>query len=148
MPVVHPPLTSALLRRLSAVRLKSISARVLFGAFAVAALDHRNSSVTSKRTKFVSFSYTGAAVPELYRAASSFQKSAVNQQLLKGCHLNLEVNAKDLDSTFNEVAVAKRLHDATAAHKPTHYSFFGDGKELSVDEIMKGDDDSDDEFDD
>ena len=120
---------------------------MLFGAFAVAALDHRNASVTSKRTKLVSFSYTGAAVPELSRAQSSFQKSAVNQQLLTGCHLNVEVNAKDLDSTFNEVWVAKRLHDGTAAHKPTHYSFFdAAGKQLSVEEIMKGDDDEDDEF--
>ena len=127
--------------------MKALSARVLFGAFAVAALDHRNASVTSKRTKLVSFSYTGAAVPELHRAHSSFQKSAVNQQLLTGCHLNIEANAKDLDSTFNELAIARRLHDATAAHKPTHYSFFdAAGKELSVEDIMTGDDDSDDEF--
>jgi len=127
--------------------LKSISARVLFGAFAVAALDHRNASVTSKRTKLVSFSYTGAATPELLRAQSSFQKSAVTGQLLTGCHLNVEVSAKDLDSTFSEVVVARRLHDGTAAHKPTHYSFFdAAGKELSVDDIMKGDEDSDEEF--
>ena len=114
----------------------------------MAALDHRNASVTSKRTKFVSFSYSGAAVPELYRAQSSFQKSAVTQRLLTGCHLNVEVSAKDLDTTFSEVAVAKRLHDATAAHKPTHYSFFdAGGKELSVDDIMKGDnEDEDGEF--
>ena len=60
----------------------------------------------------------------------------------------MEVSVKDLDSSaFSEVVIAKRLHDATAAHKPTHYSFFDkEGKELSVEDIMKGDDDSDDEF--
>lgn len=95
----------------------------------------------------MSFSYTGAAVPELYRAQSSFQKQLVNQQLLTGCHLNCEVSSRDLEVSFSEVAVARRLHDATAAHKPTHYSFFdAQGTELSVDDIMKGDDDSDDEF--
>jgi len=128
-------------------KLKTISSRVLFGSFRVLALDHRNEAVTSKRTKLVSFSYVGAATPELYRAQSSFQKNAVNNSLFKGIHLALEINAKDLESSFTQLNIGKRLHDATAAHKPTHYFFFDkDGKELSVEEIYKGKDDSDDEF--
>lgn len=131
---------------LALFRLKSISARVLFGAFVVAALDHRASSITSRRSKIVTLAYTGAAVPEMQRAQSSFQKSVVNSQLFKGSHLNLEINARDLEGSFTEKAIAKRLHDATAAHKPTHYSFFDAGAaELSVDDFTK-DDDSDEEF--
>ena len=127
--------------------MKSISSRVLFGSFIVSALDHRNASVTSKRAKVVSFSYVGAATPEVSRAKSSFQKSAVQSQLFKGSHLTLEVNAKDLDSTFTEKVIARRLHDATAAHKPTHYHFQdAGGAELSVDDICKADEGSDDEF--
>ena len=121
---------------------------MLFGAFVVSALDHRSASTTSRRSKIVAFSYTGAATPELARAQSSFQKTAVNSALFTGAHLYLEVNAKDLDSTFNEKAIARRLHDATAAHKPTHYHFMDKGAaELSVEEFTKADDDSDDDFD-
>ena len=120
---------------------------MLFGVFAVQAVDHRNASVTSRRAKLVSFSYVGAATPELSRAQSAFQKSAVNAALFTGAHLNLELSAKDLDSSFTEKGVAKRLHDSTAAHKPTHYAFGHGGVEVSVEDIAKGDDDSDNEFD-
>jgi len=129
-------------------KLKTIGGRVLFGCFVVSALDHRNSSVISKRSKLVSFSYLGSGVPELARAQSGFQKNSVNNQLFKGIHLALDLNSKDLEGSFTELKIAKRLHDNTAAHKPTHYCFFDkDMKELSVEEINKGEDQSDDEMD-
>ena len=111
-------------------------------------MDHRNNSITSKRLKLISFSYTPVSINELIRAQSGFQKNEIFNILFKGSHLTLDLYQSDLDSTFNELIIAKRLHTGTAAHKPTHYQF-GDanGKELSVEEFDKKDD-SDEEFDD
>lgn len=59
-------------------RLKQNSARVLFGALSIDALDKRG-SVVSKRPKFVAFSYVGSGCTELQRANSSFMKNKVMQ---------------------------------------------------------------------
>lgn len=122
---------------------------MFFGAFAVQALDRRNDTVTSKRLKLISFSFTPNGVPELVKAQSTFQKNAVNNSLFRGTHVSLDLNVRDLDSTFTEKALAKRLHSATAAHKPTHYNFYDpNAKDLSVQEFEDAKDDSDEDFDD
>jgi hypothetical protein len=59
-------------------KLKADNSRVLFGALNVLALDKRGST-TSKRPKFVAFSYVGSSATEMQRANSSFQKNKVMQ---------------------------------------------------------------------
>jgi hypothetical protein len=122
--------------------------RILFGAFIVSALDHRGATVTSRRSKLVAFSFVGTAVPEYQRAQTSFLKSQIIQKLFRSPHLTMEMAGRDLDALFTEKAVALKLNDATAAHKPTHYAFGGGGKEISVDELKGQKEESDDEFED
>jgi hypothetical protein len=72
-------------------KLKALSDRVLFGAVSIAALDKR-ASVTSKRPKFVAFSYVGGGCTEMQRANSSFQKNRVMQQFnVRNSHTDLSL---------------------------------------------------------
>lgn len=117
--------------------------KILFGCFKVIALDHRGTT-TSKRVKLVSYSFIGTNVEELLRARTSFQKGKVLPALFPATHLSLEINQRDVGD-ITENSIAKQLHSATAAHKPTHYLFLGkNAKQLDIEQIIKKDE-SDDE---
>jgi hypothetical protein len=119
--------------------------RPIYGAFTVEAIDRRSSSVVSNRLKFICFTFIGSGVSELERANSSFQKTFLLNKLFPSTHLTLELNARLTD--FTEIEVARKLHHASAAHKPNAYGF-GAGKEIAVELLEKKEDGSDEEFDD
>jgi hypothetical protein len=126
-------------------RLKGWSTKAVFGAFRVIAIDHRNESVVSKRTKIIQFTYTGAMMAELQRGQAAFQKTKV-LPFFRAVHLTLDMPGRDLDALFKEELIAKRLHDSTAAHKPTHYHFLTAGaSEIPIEELLKKGRDEDDD---
>jgi len=126
-------------------QLKSNTARVLFGALRIDALDKR-AAIVSRRPKFVAFAYVGSSCTELQRANSSFIKNKV-MQVFNSAHLTIDISGKEVDEMLSEKVLTKRLHSSTAAHKPTHYNFGDSTTDFSVEEI-EAQEESDSDFDD
>mmetsp|Transcript_37062 Transcript_37062/g.72801 ORF Transcript_37062/g.72801 Transcript_37062/m.72801 type:complete len:209 (+) Transcript_37062:24-650(+) len=126
---------------------KSLSgwkSNVVFGAFRVLCTDKLNGAVGSGRPKFVSFVCVGDGVPEYVRAAVNFQKGKV-RPFFGSTHLSLDFRGAEL-SGLTHKTITLQMHDACAAHKPSHYDFY-DGTELAISDLIKNEDDEESEED-
>ena len=75
-------------------------AQVQFGGFKVTQLDTRG-GVTSRREKFVFFTWTGPRVKYAKRAILNSQRSSVKQQDFKGVHLEYFLDGSFSDGSFS-----------------------------------------------
>jgi len=117
--------------------------RVVFGAFCVIGKDKRESGVTSTRYKYVAFNFVGSAVADVVKAHLNLQKSKVQRALFPSVHLTLDLSG-DVDTVFSQSDIAKKLNEGGGAHKVSHFDF-GDGNEVDVAKLIKGDDEDEDE---
>lgn len=121
--------------------------KVLFGAFRVLCTDKLNGAAGSGRPKYVSFVCVGDSVPEFVRAAVNFQKGKV-RPFFGSTHLSLDFRSNEL-SKYSHKEITLQMHDACAAHKPSHYDFL-DGTEIAISDVVKGvddDEESEEDFD-
>jgi len=126
-------------------KFKSWTTKCVYVALKLTAADHRSETLVSRRMKLLQITFTGSMVNELVRSQNAFIKSKV-LPFFKSVHLTLDINGRDVDALFTEAAVAKRLQDSTAAHKPSHYNFGGpDAQDVSVEQLLKKKDDDDDD---
>eukprot|EP00808_Paulinella_micropora_P021289 g45373.t1 len=124
-------------------KLNSLQSRILFGSLLVVGVD-KQKAVTSRREKFVFFTFVGSSVPELLRARFNFQKMHA-RNFFGSVHCTIDVFGNN-SSSLSEKVLAEKLLAAGAAHKPTHY-VFGPGQEHALADNEDEGEDSDGDFD-
>lgn len=98
--------------------LGALNDQVAFGAFLVTGVDNRE-NVTSRRPKYINFTWIGEECGGLKKARASVQKAPVIA-LMNGCAVSLNLHSAD---DLEDKALGEALLKAGAAHKPTHYDF-------------------------
>eukprot|EP00456_Euglypha_rotunda_P067477 TRINITY_DN5848_c0_g1_i1.p1 TRINITY_DN5848_c0_g1~~TRINITY_DN5848_c0_g1_i1.p1 ORF type:complete len:164 (-),score=24.70 TRINITY_DN5848_c0_g1_i1:76-567(-) len=101
---------------------------IQFGAFRVVGVDERE-NLTSRRNKFIWFTWLGPKAPILKKARVSVQKPEI-ATLFPGA-MSVELSST---SDLEPKAIAKKLLAAGGAHKPNYYEF-AEGDRFALSEL-------------
>ena len=91
---------------------------VMFGAFRVTGVDERG-GVTSRRSKFVSFSWAGPQVPVMMKSKVSVYRTKV-KELFTGSHLFFQIGDRVRCLARSRTFSHRGLRCAAHSQQPTH----------------------------